>query len=63
MSPEQIKKIGAFMQFDRELYEQQGAGFGLIIAKRMIELHGGQMLIDSKLGTGTQIQIGLPITS
>lgn len=62
MSPEQIKKIGAFMQFNRELYEQQGAGFGLIIAKRMIELHGGQMLIESKLDTGTRIRIKLPIT-
>src|SRR5258708_11344796 len=33
MTPEQIAEIGAYMQFDRIVYEQQGAGLGLAIAR------------------------------
>lgn len=60
MNPEQIQLIGAYMQFDRVLYEQQGMGMGLIIAKRLVELHLGTFSIESKLGRGTQITIRLP---
>ena len=38
LSAEQIRKIGPHVQFEREKYEQQGAGLGLIIAKRLTEL-------------------------
>jgi len=57
MSTEQIERIGAFMQFDRMLHEQQGMGLGLSIAKRLTELHQGQMVIESQPGVGTAIQI------
>ena len=38
----------------------QGAGLGLPITKSLIELHGGQLTIDSRLGGGTNVQIILP---
>ena len=59
MSPDQISNIGSYMQFDRKLYEQQGMGLGLIIAKRLVELHDGSMNIDSEIGKGTRIIIKL----
>ncbi|MGA2296019.1 MAG: response regulator [FCB group bacterium] len=63
MSKNQISNIAALNQFDRTLYEQQGAGFGLIIAKRLTELHDGDFKIHSQEGKGTQITISLPCKS
>jgi two-component system, sensor histidine kinase and response regulator len=61
MSTEQIAKIGAHMQFERQFYEQQGAGLGLFIAKRLTELYGGQLTIQSSLGQGTIVSFSLPV--
>ncbi len=47
MASAQITKLGAFMQFEREIYEQQGSGLGLIIAKGLAELHGGLLTLES----------------
>ena len=47
MTAAQVAKLGAYMQFEREIYEQQGSGLGLIIAKGLAELHGGQLTIES----------------
>jgi two-component system, sensor histidine kinase and response regulator len=51
MSMEQISRIAPHVQFDRKTFEQQGAGLGLYIAKRLIELLGGQIQIESKSGS------------
>lgn len=59
--PEQMEKIGAYMQFERAFLEQQGIGFGLTIARRMVELHAGQFEIESELGSGTRIVLKLPL--
>ncbi|RMD66913.1 ATP-binding protein [Candidatus Parcubacteria bacterium] len=57
MTPEQISKIGPHMQFERDTYEQQGSGLGLIIAKRLTELMGGQLNIRSVYGEGTTVEL------
>lgn len=61
MSPEQIASVGAYMQFDRVLYEQQGLGLGLIIAKRLIELHGGHLTLHSEPHRGTEARVSIPL--
>lgn len=60
MSPTQIARIGAYVQFDRQSQEQQGAGLGLIIAKRITELHGGLLTITSDAANGTTATVKLP---
>lgn len=50
-----------FEQINRETGEQQGIGLGLWLSRRLVELHGGTMEINSVLDKGTQIVIGLPL--
>lgn len=59
MSREQLENIGPYIQFERALYEQQGAGLGLAIAKRLVELHQGAFHIRSMPGEGTLVTIKL----
>jgi two-component system sensor histidine kinase/response regulator len=61
-STEQITRIGAYMQFDRRMQEQQGLGLGLTIAQRLVGLHGGTLSIESTKDAGAIITAKLPKT-
>jgi signal transduction histidine kinase len=63
MNAEQIAKVGACMQFERKLYEQQGSGLGLAIVQRLAELHGGELTIESLPSVQTTLHISLPLSS
>jgi signal transduction histidine kinase len=59
-SSEQITRVGAYMQFDRTMQEQQGLGLGLVIAKRLVALHGGTLSIVSSPNSGAVISAKFP---
>lgn len=61
-SAAQVAQIGAYMQFERKINEQQGLGLGLTIAKRLVELHGGAFSIEGKKGEGAAVVAKLPKT-
>ena len=61
MTPEQIADLGAYMQFERKSYEQQGAGLGLIIVRRIVDLYRGGFQISSQPNETTRIEVLLPI--
>lgn len=60
MNAEQLHNIGAYMQFERKVYEQQGSGLGLTVAKRLTEIHGGTLGLESEYGQGTTVILTLP---
>ncbi|MBL8156437.1 MAG: response regulator [Anaerolineae bacterium] len=60
MTRAQIDAVGAFMQFGRKLYEQQGSGFGLAIVHRTVELHGGQCLMESEPDQFMKVTVSIP---
>ncbi|MBR8830568.1 MAG: Sensor histidine kinase RcsC [Chroococcopsis gigantea SAG 12.99] len=58
MTEEQCDNMGAFVQFDRNRYEQQGLGLGLAIVKRLVEIYRGEITISSGgLGQGTCVTV------
>ena len=60
MESKDVAQIGAYRQFERKRREQQGSGLGLAIAKKMSELYGGSLTVQSELGKGTIVTVRLP---
>ncbi|MFV5686499.1 response regulator [Flavobacterium sp. GB2R13] len=60
-SAEELKKIGAAQQFNREEREQQGLGLGLFLSKIIIKRTKGDFNIVSRENEGTTIKIILPL--
>ena len=55
------KAFTLFGQVDGDLTRtQEGTGLGLPLTKKLIELHGGTLEIESKLGVGTTVTVILP---
>jgi signal transduction histidine kinase len=62
MSPAEIvKALDPFGQINSAVSgTQRGTGLGLSLAKMLVELHGGQLEIDSAPNAGTRVSIVLP---
>jgi PAS domain S-box-containing protein len=56
MSKETLSKLGNPLFTTKA----KGMGFGIPICKRIVEAHGGRLLIDSTLGKGTTVTISIP---
>ena len=52
-----------FHQVDRDRIEQQGAGLGLPIAKGILDLHGGTIAAESRVGVGSTFTFSLPLAA
>lgn len=61
LTPEQIKYIGAFMQYQRQQYEQQGLGLGLAIVKNIATLYELPLEIKAEEDGFTNIKIKFKI--
>jgi signal transduction histidine kinase len=61
MVQEQITAVGAYVQFERLVHEQQGLGLGLTIVKRLADLYGGGLQIESLPKHGTTVSLSFPL--
>ena len=62
ISPQNIEKVvEPFGQArDDSMHTHEGTGLGLSISKRMMELHGGKLVIESTVGKGTTVMVKFP---
>jgi PAS domain S-box-containing protein len=61
---DQEKLFSRFFRVDSELTREiGGTGLGLNIVKSIIEMHGGEIILDSELGVGSTFAFTLPLVS
>ncbi len=60
--PEDLQKLfDPFVQVDSSLSRQyEGTGLGLTLVKKLVEMHGGGIEIQSELGRGSRFTFSLP---
>jgi signal transduction histidine kinase len=49
-----------FRSTNPEAAQQPGSGLGLAIVKRIVERHGGEIMVASELGAGSTFRVSLP---
>ena len=59
---DQAKLFQEFQQADNAITKKKGGtGLGLAISKRIVEMHGGKIWVESQLGQGSKFAFKLPV--
>lgn len=61
MTAEEIRQIGGYMQFGRQEHEQQGAGLGLAISKKIAQFCNGTLNINAEQDNSTICTVQLAV--
>ncbi|GEM_PF-4115225 len=63
IAPADLKKLFLpFQQMGNKKHRYQGAGLGLAISKRLVEMMGGELKVDSILGEGSVFELLIPLS-
>jgi two-component system, NtrC family, sensor kinase len=61
IAPEDHKRIfDEFQQTEAGIEQREGTGLGLALSKRLVELHGGRIWVESEFGKGSTFVFALP---
>ena len=64
IAADDLKRIGdPFFQAGKTYQRRhEGTGLGLSIVKSLVELHAGEIIVQSKINEGTTVSVALPLT-
>jgi len=58
IAPERLHKV--FEKLETDPQKKGGLGLGLAIVKQVVEIHGGEVTVESKIGEGSKFTFTLP---
>ena len=58
---EQVRLFSPFERLEAALVRTRGAGLGLVVCKRLVEAHGGEIWVESTKGRGSTFFFSLPL--
>jgi PAS domain S-box-containing protein len=60
IDPEDLRHLFQAFRRGRNVGARPGSGLGLVIVQRCVQLHGGEIKVDSEPGRGTTVTVRLP---